>query len=385
MLRSLRVVLVLVPLAFLVPLLVPESADTLPLFARKYSMPCTQCHLAFPRLNKFGMKFKQNGYRLEGAKGESPWDAHEFPLSLVGNVGYDYVSTDAADSTGARVRTNVGAFQQNAVEFHSAGTLAEKITFHFDNGFAGAAGVLESGMAFVQFDDVAKNGALNVKAGIYDAEIPYISDARATTRYEYVTPATLDGRGIELNGTQAGWSYAAGLINSERTQGKPSSKTLNNLENVYAWLMRDVRGQLVTARVLLDQQDPRKADANSSQHLMAQVSAYLNSGNWVLIPGYTFGKFSDADSILRDKAHIALLEGLVLFGKEQRWVLTARYELEHLPKATIFAEEDDALVDADLAYYVNPNARVALDWAHTSDNVKGPKVDEVQFFVHVGY
>src|SRR5207249_649768 len=106
LMRSLRISLVLVPLiALLVQTLMPTRAATLPLFARKYSMPCTQCHLAFPRLNAFGMKFRQDGYRLGRAKGESPWESVSFPLSLVGNVGYAFTSTDTADVvTGTRGR-----------------------------------------------------------------------------------------------------------------------------------------------------------------------------------------------------------------------------------------------------------------------------------------
>ena len=172
MMRFIRFLVVLAPAVALLQLcLTPGSGNALPLFARKYSFQCTQCHMAFPRLNAFGMKFRQNGYRLDGEKGKPPWEEKEFPLSLVGNVGIqnlNYKDNDTSYST--------TSFVQNAVEFHTAGTLAENITFHFDNGFAnGAGGTLESGMAFVQFDDVAKSGAMNIKAGIYDADIPYLA------------------------------------------------------------------------------------------------------------------------------------------------------------------------------------------------------------------
>jgi hypothetical protein len=123
----------------------------LPLFARKYQMQCTQCHMAFPRLNAFGIQFRQNGYRLGDEKGDSPWESKEFPLSLVGNVGIQSLRFEEGDSTGAN-RTHFSAmhFVQNAVEFHTAGTLGPNLTFHFDNGFAdGAGGTLESGMAFL--------------------------------------------------------------------------------------------------------------------------------------------------------------------------------------------------------------------------------------------
>src|SRR5689334_18469432 len=277
--RVFRTVLLFVPLvALLVQAFLPRSAGTLPLFAHKYNIPCTQCHLAFPRLNAFGMAFRQNGYRMPGAKGESPWDSTStsFPLSLVGNVGYSYTRTDTADAvTVARGSSAVSEFRQNAVEFHTAGTLAPEITFHFDNGFSTDSGVLETGMAFIQFDDLAKNGALNLKAGIYDAEIPYLADSRKTTLQGYLAPVTLDGRGVELNGRSSGWTYAAGLIDSDRDplNAKPGTKTFNRLENAYAWLMRDVHGQLVTARVFMDRQDPRVANATTSNHVQAEVSA----------------------------------------------------------------------------------------------------------------
>jgi hypothetical protein len=393
--RAFRFILFLVPLlALLGATVLPRDASTLPLFARKYSMPCTQCHMAFPRLNAFGVQFRQNGYRLEGDKGASPWEDNQFPLSLIGNVGVDYARTNTDAGGGTRVTTTTSEFVQNQVEFHSAGTLAPGLTFHFDNGFAGPGGVLESGMAFVQFDDLSSRGRLNLKAGIYDAEIPYISDSRRTTWEGYLTPATLDGRGIELNGTNAGWTYALGLINSERTHGKASSTTLNQLENPYVWLMRDIKGQLVTARVFLDMQDPRKVSLDASQHLVAQGSAFINSGSgrWAIIPGYTFEHFADADSALTampDRIETALLEGIVKADKDGRWVLTGRYELRHQSKlvtgAWTFPEEDDQLLTANVAYYYNPNARIVLDWAHTGDNIQGPRVDSVKLFAHVGY
>lgn len=390
--RSLRAVLFIAPLiALLTQALTPGGALSLPLFARKYKTPCTTCHVAFPRLNAFGMQFRQNGYRMQGAEGDSPWNGDSFPLSLVGNVGINMTSVDTTDAaTGAHGTTSTSEFRQNAVEFHTAGTLAKRVTFHFDNGFANDTGLLETGMAFIQFDDVVKDGALNVKAGIYDAEIPYLADSRKTTLHEYLSPVTLDGQGVELNGTASGWMYAAGLINSERTFGKPNAKSLNNLENFYAWALKDISGQMVTARVYVDQQDPRAAGKSSSQHVQAELNAYLNHGRWILIPGFTHESYSNADVTQRDKVETGLLEGIYLLDQGGQWVLTGRYELRHMPKfdvggAQAFAEEDDALAVGNLSYMLNPNCRVALEYSHAQDNVSGPKVNEVDAYIHVGY
>ncbi|RMG48731.1 MAG: hypothetical protein D6718_01445, partial [Acidobacteria bacterium] len=41
------------------------AAQAIPAFARKYDLSCTACHSAWPTLNDYGRKFKENGYRLE--------------------------------------------------------------------------------------------------------------------------------------------------------------------------------------------------------------------------------------------------------------------------------------------------------------------------------
>ena len=39
-------------------------AHAIPAFARKYGLPCSACHEAWPMLNNFGQTFKDNGYQL---------------------------------------------------------------------------------------------------------------------------------------------------------------------------------------------------------------------------------------------------------------------------------------------------------------------------------
>lgn len=380
----------LFPLAVvMLALFLPTPGQALPLFARKYSLPCTACHFAFPRLNAFGRAFRQNGYRMVGALGNSPWEEKEFPISFVADVGYDYTHTfiPAHDAEPA-VEANTSQFQQNAVELHTAGTLAPHVTFHVDSDFAGVGQSLESGMAFVQLDDVAKNGGLNVKAGIYDADIPYLAASRTLTHHEYLFPLTFDAQGIELNGTHTGWTYALAMINSERTIGKPADKTLNNFENPYAWIMRDVHGHEVAARVLLDHQDPRTATARSSDRLQVDLSALLNFSRAMITPAYSYEKHDDPDATHPDKRHTGMLEANVLLDSASRWVLTARYEIQHTPADDVLflAERDERLATANLSYYVNPNARIALDFSRdTSNHNDEARVSEIQAFMHIAY
>src|ERR1700739_4050282 len=43
----------------------------IPAFARKYGLPCSACHTAWPELNNFGQVFRDNGYQLGHAR-DSP-------------------------------------------------------------------------------------------------------------------------------------------------------------------------------------------------------------------------------------------------------------------------------------------------------------------------
>src|SRR6516162_1704157 len=52
-------------------LLNAHFAHAIPAFARKYGLPCSACHEAWPKLNTFGQNFRDNGYQLGNDK-DSP-------------------------------------------------------------------------------------------------------------------------------------------------------------------------------------------------------------------------------------------------------------------------------------------------------------------------
>jgi hypothetical protein len=41
-----------------------EPVWALPIFARRYETSCTTCHVLPPKLNAFGIAFRNNGYRI---------------------------------------------------------------------------------------------------------------------------------------------------------------------------------------------------------------------------------------------------------------------------------------------------------------------------------
>jgi hypothetical protein len=55
--------------------IVPANVHPIPAFARKYGMPCSSCHEAWPKLSPFGQAFKDNGYQL-GNEHDAPIYQH---------------------------------------------------------------------------------------------------------------------------------------------------------------------------------------------------------------------------------------------------------------------------------------------------------------------
>ena len=55
----------------------------IPAFARKYGLPCSACHTAWPELNNFGQVFRDNGYQLMNDRDSPIWqNPSYFPISF---------------------------------------------------------------------------------------------------------------------------------------------------------------------------------------------------------------------------------------------------------------------------------------------------------------
>ncbi len=50
-------------------LILSQTALAIPAFARKHGFNCHMCHVAFPKLNDFGQRFRDNGYQIPGLAG----------------------------------------------------------------------------------------------------------------------------------------------------------------------------------------------------------------------------------------------------------------------------------------------------------------------------
>jgi hypothetical protein len=169
---------ILVPLlaALALPLstlLAPDSAEAIPAFARQTKQKCTYCHVAFPKLNEFGITFKNNGYRLQGTKGTDVWDIPAWPVAALAEIELEWDDFDK-DERGEDSLTIL----QPEVEVMWGTTLGPRIST-FGEIIVERGGGADLGPVFIQYNDLVGEAQLNLRAGAYDVDYQFLSPARS--------------------------------------------------------------------------------------------------------------------------------------------------------------------------------------------------------------
>ena len=116
-----------------------RPAHAIPAFARKYGLPCSACHQAWPMLNNFGQTFKDNGYQL-GNDRDAPiyqqpayWPIMfrvrpEWHRESQNHVPIDRVPGSASSGRLESTLTSSG-FDTTSIDLVAAGTLSKNISF----------------------------------------------------------------------------------------------------------------------------------------------------------------------------------------------------------------------------------------------------------------
>src|SRR6202451_4863338 len=98
------------------------KAMAIPAFARKYGLPCSACHTAWPELNNFGQVFRDNGYQLGNERDSPIWqNPSYFPITFRITPNWHRESTNnlAVDSIpggGPGSTLVAGTVQQNGFD-----------------------------------------------------------------------------------------------------------------------------------------------------------------------------------------------------------------------------------------------------------------------------
>ena len=163
-----------------------SPAFAIPAFARKYGMPCSACHEAWPKLNNFGLVFRDNGYQLMNERDAPIYqNPSYFPISFrmtpqwhresTNRVAVDNVPGDATSGQSEQ-KVITSGFDFSGLDLWTAGTLANNISFQVlptidSDGTVG----FES--AWIRFDNLFKSRWFNLKVGRYELDTP-VSEKR---------------------------------------------------------------------------------------------------------------------------------------------------------------------------------------------------------------
>src|SRR5580693_7137461 len=152
------------------------SVRAIPAFARKYGMPCSSCHQAWPMLSPFGQAFKDNGYQL-GNERDAPiyQNPAYWPVTFRITPIWHRDNTNRAQVDGAagvggnEASVTTHGFDWSGLDFHTGGTLAKNVSFYVlpssDN-----TGAFHFETVFARLDNVAGTSWLNIKLGKFELD-----------------------------------------------------------------------------------------------------------------------------------------------------------------------------------------------------------------------
>jgi hypothetical protein len=162
------------------------SAHAIPGFGRKYGLRCSSCHEAWPMLNAFGQKFKDNGYQLMNDRDSPIWQNPSYwPVTFRITPNWHResnnkvaVDTPAGPDTGEQQITSTG-FDVSGLDFHTAGTLDRNVSFYVLPS-SDSTGAFHFETVMARFDNLTGSSWLNVKLGKFELD-NLVSEKRILT------------------------------------------------------------------------------------------------------------------------------------------------------------------------------------------------------------
>jgi len=236
------------------------AVRALPAFARKYGMPCSSCHQAWPMLSPFGQAFKDNGYQL-GNERDAPiyQNPAYWPVTFRITPIWHRDNTNRAQVDGAagvggnEASVTTHGFDWTGLDFHTGGTLAKNVSFYVlpssDN-----TGAFHFETVFARLDNLAGSSWFNVKLGKFELDnllsekriLTLTSISGVYTNYHFQPPTENNGLnpafpqftfgigdnqdGLELMGHSKNdrTRYSASVLSSnDGSPGLPTSRAYN--------------------------------------------------------------------------------------------------------------------------------------------------------------
>jgi len=156
------------------------DANALPAFARKYGLRCSACHEAWPMLNYFGQKFKDNGYQLMNDRDAPIWQNPSYwPATFRMTPYWHRESSDKVATDQGQVQVTSHGFDLSGLDFHTAGTLDKNLSFYLLPS-SDPTGLFHFEQVFARLDNLFGSTWFNLKLGKFELD-NLISEKRILT------------------------------------------------------------------------------------------------------------------------------------------------------------------------------------------------------------
>jgi hypothetical protein len=152
------------------------NVRALPAFARKYGMPCSSCHQAWPMLSPFGQAFKDNGYQMMNDRDAPIYQQPAYwPVTFRITPTWHRESQNRTlvDGTAgpltAEGQVTTHGFDWSGLDFHTGGTLAKNVSFYvLPSSDSTATFHFETVMA--RLDNLLGSSWINIKLGKFELD-----------------------------------------------------------------------------------------------------------------------------------------------------------------------------------------------------------------------
>jgi hypothetical protein len=388
--RMLKLCAPLVALGFLLTCAPPVRA--IPVFERKYGLMCMNCHSGYPRLNDYGVRFRQNGYQLPGRENdEKTVFEGPAPFAARASTGYNYDKFNHVKDA-----EDVNQFQLNGLDLLSGGLFKRNVGYLMiyppeirgSRGVVAQPGTLE--MANVVFSNLGSSW-LNLRIGRFEPAYVAFSVKREFSFspieiYDFAfpggSPFSDTQTGIELYGYDyTGLKYAVGWINGSETNGGDAPSDLYlRLSKVFGQGEGQTAGQRVGVVGYFGQAKPDLMFSTNSQKGFYRLGAdaSLNFRQWNLALQYLIGK--DDKELWDTSSDVEFSGG---FAELSYWpafdlVAFARYDLVNPDEVTGIEEVTRLTLGA--RYYIEDNIAVHVEYSSSRQNLVGDPTQTEDFF-----
>src|SRR5438874_569858 len=162
-----------------------QEARAIPAFARKYGLPRSACHEAWPKLKSFGHKFKDEGDQLGNERDAPIYQQPTYwpvAMRITPHWHNESAGRTPVDTPAGVVEqtVNTSGFDLTGIDILTGGTLAKNISFLLVPSIDVGSGTVGFESANVRLDNLWGSPWLNFKFGKFEQDLP-LSEKRMMT------------------------------------------------------------------------------------------------------------------------------------------------------------------------------------------------------------